>query len=233
MNTKLLLLALAGILALAVGATASARTARSTIDPSRFSTRIDNPWFPLVPGTTYVYAGVDGDMRSRDVVTVTHGTVSVTGIRCRVVRDLLYHDGRLAERTTDWYAQERSGDVWYFGEQTAELDAKGRVTSTEGSWQAGVSGARAGIIMLAHPRVGKAYQQEFFKGHAEDFARVIGLFRGVAGSTSGTMLLTAEWTPLEPGVLDHKLYVRGLGDVVERTVKGGNEYLELQSVRRS
>jgi hypothetical protein len=96
-----------------------------------------------------------------------------------------------------------------------------------------VAGARAGIIMLAHPRVGKAYQQEVYKGHAEDFARVIGFFRGVAGSASGEMLLTAEWTPLEPGVLDHKLYVRGLGDIVERTVKGGNEYLELKSVRRS
>ena len=218
-------------LTLGAGATASAQSSPG-LDPARFTTRIDNPWFPLVPGTTYVYTGVEGGAPARDVVTVERATITIAGVRCRVVRDLLYRRGRLAERTSDWYAQDRSGNVWYFGEATAELDRKGRVTSTEGSWKTGVGGAKPGIQMLARPVVGKAYRQEFYKGQAEDFARVIGVFRRVVGGGAQTVL-TEEWTPLEPGVLDHKLYARGIGNVVERTVKGGDDNLELTSLRRS
>src|SRR5262245_60987601 len=218
------------VLALALGAGASAQSS-PTLDPARFTTRIDNEWFPVVPGTTYVYTGVEGGGPARDVLTVQRTTISIAGVRCRVVRDLLYRRGRLAERTSDWYAQDRSGNVWYFGEATAELDRKGRVTSTEGSWKTGVGAAKPGIVMLARPVVGRAYQQEFYKGQAEDFARVIGVFRRVLGGGPQTVL-TEEWTPLEPGVLDHKLYARGIGNVVERTVKGGDDDLELTSIRR-
>jgi hypothetical protein len=189
-----------------------------------YSARVDNPWFPLEPGTSYVYEGAKDGERGRDVVTVTNRRITIAGAPCRVVDDRLYLDGRLAERTSDWYSQDRKGNVWYFGEATAEFDAKGRVTTTEGSWKTGVRGARPGILMPARPRVGQSFLEEFWKGHAEDHAQVAGLFGGNA-------LLTKEWTPLEPGTLDHKLYVRGVGEVLEETVRGGSERFSLVSVR--
>jgi hypothetical protein len=192
---------------------------------------VDNPYFPLRPGTTLRYRGVEEGRRSLDVLTVTRRVERVAGVRCRVVRDRLYLSGRLAEDTIDWYAQDRAGTVWYFGEATRQLDARGRVKSTEGSWRAGVKGARAGVIMPAHPHLGDAFAQERFPGHAEDRFRVIR--RGVAVTVpygSFRALETREWTPLEPGVVDHKLYARGLGLVAERSAKGPPERLELVSV---
>jgi hypothetical protein len=199
-----------------------------------FSPRVDNPWFPLRPGTTYVYRGVKDGKASRDVVTVTAKTKVVQGAPCAVVEDRLYLGGRLRERTADWYSQDARGSVWYFGEATAELDAKGRVTTTEGSWQAGRDGARAGIFMPAHPRVGQSGRQEYYKGHAEDHFRVLGLHArvGTRYVSSANALLAKEWTPLEPEVLDHKYYVRGIGLVLEQTVKGGDERNELVSVKK-
>ena len=227
MKTKLVLCSALAAAALGgFGASAS-----GSAHPAGFTTRIDNPWFPLRPGTVYVYAGGKDGKPSRDVVTVTHRTITIAGVQCRVVRDLVYVDGRLAERTNDYYAQDRAGNVWYFGEDTAELDRKGHVTSTEGTWRAGVDGATKGVLMPATPVPGKAFREEFLKGHAEDFARPISIFRTVAGPRAGVGLLTEEWSPLEPGVLDQKMYVRGVGNVLERTVRGGNEHQELQSVR--
>jgi hypothetical protein len=227
-NTKILLVALVVLAALG----AFARSSPGSIDSGRFSARVDNEWFPLTPGTTYVYSGSKDGKPARDVVTVGQGTITIAGAPCRIVRDRLYLGGRLAERTTDWYTQDRAGNVWYFGEQTAELDTKGRITSTEGTWQAGADGAKPGIFMPAQPRVGNAYRQEFYKGHAEDHFRIVGIFGSVTPPASKNALLTQEWTPLEPGAIDHKLYVRGIGTVVERSVRGGNEHLELESVRR-
>jgi hypothetical protein len=210
------------------------RTAPPSRPPdSSFTPRVDNPWFPLRPGSRYVYRGVKDGRPSRDVVTVAHRTATIDGVPCAVVEDRLYVSGRLAERTTDWYTQDRLGNVWYFGEDTAELDAGGKVTSTEGSWRAGSDGARPGIFMPAHPRVGQAGQQEYYKGQAEDRYRVIALFRKVVGGSTGGALLTEETTPLEPGVVDHKLYVRGIGTVLEQTEKGGDERNELVTLTRS
>jgi hypothetical protein len=199
-----------------------------------FSPNVTNPWFPLRPGSVYRYRGVEGGQPSRDVVTVLRQTKLIQGARCRVVHDLLYIHGRLRERTSDWYSQDARGRVWYFGEQTAELDANGHVTSTEGSWQAGRDGARAGIFMPARPRVGYSGRQEYYKGHAEDYFQVVSLRASVRVPyvSSSRALLTKEWTPLEPGVLDHKYYVRGIGTVLEQTVKGGDERNALVSVRR-
>ena len=191
-----------------------------------FSARVTNPWFPLPPGTTYTYVGVKDGKPSRDIVTVQRRTTTIAGAPCVVVSDRLYLAGHLEERTLDYYSQSANGDVWYFGEDTAELDAEGHVTTTEGTWRAGVGGAHPGIFMPAHPRVGQTGQQEFYKGHAEDHFRV-------AAFLGPNALRTEEWTPLEPGVLDHKLYVRGVGDVLERTVKGGDELNELVSVTHS
>jgi hypothetical protein len=222
------------LVALLVPAAAGARAhghVQRTIDPSRFSAQIDNPWFPVRPGTVAVYTGVKDGKKAKDFVTVTRQTKTIAGARCRAISDRLYLNGRLAERTTDWYTQDDRGDVWYFGEQTAELDSHGRVTSTEGTWQAGVDGGQPGIFMPARPRVGVAYRQEYYKGHAEDHFRVVSLFRTVTSPSTPNALLTQEWTPLEPGVIDHKLYVRGIGEVLERSVQGANEHLELVSLR--
>jgi hypothetical protein len=203
--------------------------------PSSFTARVDNPWFPLRPGTVYVYRGVKDGASARDVLTVTHAVKTIAGAPCVVVKDRLYLDGKLEERTTDWYTQDRRGNVWYFGESTAALDKRGHVKSTEGTWQAGRDDAKPGIYMPARPTPGRSGRQEFYKGNAEDHFRVLSLHATirVPYTSSSKALLTKEWTPLEPGVLDHKLYVRGVGTVLEQTVKGGDERLELVSVRRS
>jgi hypothetical protein len=107
------------------------------------------------------------------------------------------------------------------------------VTSREGSWQAGVHGARAGIVMPARPRVGQSFRQEYLAGHAEDHFLVLSVAASVhvPYTSSRRALLTKEWTPLEPGVIDHKVYLRGIGMVKEETVKGGDERGELVSYR--
>ncbi|HEU4701350.1 MAG TPA: hypothetical protein VFS37_02630 [Conexibacter sp.] len=199
-----------------------------------FRAHVDNPWYPLRPGTTYVYRGMKDGKPARDVVAVTHRTRVVGGVRCRVVHDRLFLRGRLAERTSDYFAQDAHGTVWYFGEDTAELDRRGDVLSTEGTWHAGVDGARAGVFMPARPRVGERHRQEFLRGHAEDHFQVVSLRARVVApfGTFDRALRTREWTPLEPGVLDAKFYVRGVGQVVERTIRGGREQLALVRIVR-
>jgi hypothetical protein len=226
----------------AAAVTAGLGTQASTAAPSRgglpspasFAGRVDNPWFPLKPGTVNVYNGVSDGKRARDVFTVTHRTKTIEGIRATVIDDRVYLNGRLSERTTDWYAQAKNGDVWYLGEDTATLDHSGKVKSTDGSFQAGVGGAQAGIFMPAHPRVGQTGRQEYYKSQAEDEFKVLDLNARVhtPAASSRHALMTQETTPLEPGVLDHKLYVRGIGTVREETMKGGVERFVLTSVRR-
>jgi hypothetical protein len=222
-------------LAAAWGSTRSTQSASATSsERSGFSPNVTNPWFPLRPGSVYHYRGEKDGKPSRDVMTVTHRTRVIDGARCVAVSDLLYLRGRLGERTTDYYTQDAKGNVWYFGEKTAELDSHGRVTSTAGSWMAGVHGAKPGIFMFAHPRPGLSARQEYLKGQAEDHFKVVSM-RQTAVVPYGTFrsaMLTKEWTPLEPGVIDHKYYVRGIGTVLEQTVKGGNERNELVSFRR-
>src|SRR4051794_28904966 len=158
---------------LAAGASGGGASTGSPPSAGDFVRRVDNPWFPLIPGTTFVYRGVKDGKAARDVVHVTSATKTIQGVRCTSVSDRLFLAGHLAERTTDWYAQDRRGNVWYFGEATAELDPAGHVTSTEGSWQAGKNGARAGVFFTARPRVGQTGIQEYYKGHAEDHYAVV------------------------------------------------------------
>jgi hypothetical protein len=209
-----------------------ARTRASSAPEITFVRSVDNPWFPLKPGTTFVYTGVKDGKRGRDVVRVTSRTRMIRGVRCTAVDDRLYASGHLAERTTDWYAQDSKGNVWYFGEATAELNKAGRVRSREGSWLAGVAGAKQGVFMPAHPKVGQSFRQEYYKGHAEDHFAVLSLSASVVVSytASAHALLTKEWTPLEPDVIDHKLYIRGIGLVKEETIRGGNERWELSDL---
>jgi hypothetical protein len=222
--------------AAALAATVLVSSSGAAPAPGHFtkaSAEVTNPWYPLTAGTTYVYRGSDEGKRSRDVLKVTHRTKVISGVRCRVIDDRVFLNGRLAEKTTDWYAQDSAGYVWYFGEATATLDSKGKVRSREGSFQDGRDGARRGIFMPAYPRVGQSFVQESYPGHAEDRFRIASRKARIKtpAVSSRHGLLTVETTPLEPGVVDHKIYVRGVGTVFERTVKGGSERLVLDSVR--
>jgi hypothetical protein len=201
-------------------------------DPSNFVATIDNPWLPFKPGATLRYEGTKDGKAAKDVTTVTNRTEVVAGVACIVIDDKLWLDGQLEEATLDYYVQDRAGNVWYFGEDTQELNSKGAITSTEGSWRAGADGAVPGIFMEAQPVVGHAFLQEYFKGQAEDHFEALSLSASVtvpAGSYHDA-LLTKEWTPLEPDVLDHKWYVRGIGEVRELAVQGPKEELSLVSV---
>jgi hypothetical protein len=226
---------LAVALAAGCGSADKTTTSSTTAKRSGFSANVTNPWFPLRPGSVYRYRGIKDGEPSREVMTVTHRTKTIEGARCVVVSDLLYIRGKPEERTEDYYTQDAKGNVWYFGEKTAELDEQGNVKNTSGSWMAGENGAKPGIFMFARPRVGDSARQEYLKGEAEDHFQVvaIGVTAAVPFKNFHGAMLTKEWTPLEPGVIDHKYYVRGIGTVLEQTVKGGNERNELVSFRRS
>ncbi len=210
-------------------------SASAPIRPADFTGRVDNPWFPLAPGSVYRFRGTEGRKATRERIVVTHRVKRILGVPNVVLDDRLYRDGHLAEKTTDWYTQDRRGNVWYFGEATATIAASGRVISREGSFEAGKHGARPGIFMPAHPRVGQCFHQERFPGHAEDTFRVASLHAKVRvpGAASGRALATTEKTVLEPGVLDGKVYVRGIGTVREYTIHSPDppERLELVSHR--
>ena len=220
------------------GPTASPAAPKGTIgpdswkDPTNFVAVIDNPWLPFKPGAVLRYTGTKDGKRAKDVTTVTSRTEVVAGVTCVVVDDKLWLNGKLEETTLDYYVQDVAGNVWYFGEDTQELDANGNIVSTEGSWHTGVDGAVPGIFMEAVPVVGHAFQQEYLAGSAEDHFEVLSLTASVTvpAGTYNAALLTKEWTPLEPDVLDHKWYVSGIGEVRELAVKGPKEELSLVSV---
>jgi hypothetical protein len=200
------------------------------LDPADFSTRITNPWWPMRPGSRWVYRETDsGGARQKVVVTVTRRTKrSANGVSARVVSDFATEDGEPVEVTDDYYAQDRDGNVWYLGEDTAEYE-HGKVVSREGSFEAGVDGAEAGVIMPARPRPGLRYRQEYYKNHAEDRARIVSL-REQAGVPFGHfrhVLMTREDNPLEPDVLEFKFYARGVGPVLAIAVSGGSDREEL------
>jgi hypothetical protein len=204
---------------------------RPAIDPANFGSPIDNPFFPLSPGATFVYEGVKDGASQRDEVTVTRRTRVVLGVPCVVVEDTSTHGGTLLEKTEDWYTQDAEGNVWYFGEDTAEYE-NGKVSSTEGSWQAGVDGAQPGIVMPAHPNVTDSFRQEYLPGQAEDTFWIVSLTQAVSVPYGhfGHAMLTLEFTRLEPNVIDEKVYVQGVGLVRETTAAGPKEVAELVSV---
>jgi hypothetical protein len=209
--------------------------AAAFLGPGDFSARIDNPYLPMRPGSRWVYRETDTDGTvQRVVVNVTKRTRRIAnGVRARVVRDTVTERGRLVEDTFDWYAQDRAGNVWYMGEDTTEYE-DGKPVSKSGSWEAGVDGARAGIVMLARPRPGREYRQEYFRGEAEDRARVLSLDDQAevpAGHYAG-VLTTKDWNPLEPDVLEYKLYAKGVGLVLAVHVSGGSGREELVRYRK-
>ncbi len=240
MRTTTSLLAAAAVLAVSAagsgtagGAPAARRPGPPPLPPAgQFVRIIDNPWFPLEPGTVFAYRGEDEGTPARDVLRVTDRTKRIQGIRATVIDDRVFEHGRLVERTHDYYAQDRAGNVWYLGEDTATLKPDGRVESREGSFRAGRDGARGGVFMPAHPAPGDHGWQEYYVGHAQDHYTVLDRHTRVRtpAASSRRAMLIRETTPLEPGVVDHKVYVRGVGTVRERTVKGGDERFELVSV---
>jgi hypothetical protein len=200
--------------------------------PSDFTARIDNKYFPLEPGTTFVYDGETEDATEGDTVRVTSHTKNVMGVECVVVDDRVTENGELTKETYDWYAQDAKGNVWYFGEGSSEYE-NGKVKSTEGSWEAGKKGAEPGIIMPADPKVGETYRQEYYKGEAEDMAKPLKLDGSVSVpyGSSDNMLVTDEWTPLEKNIAERKYYAPAVGNVIEVAVKGPRERLELVDVK--
>jgi hypothetical protein len=204
------------------------------IDPANFVTTIDNRYFPLVPGTGFHYKGVaeNGTTPQTDDMVVTHQTKTILGVTCTVVRDTVSSRGKPIERTFDWYAQDKAGNVWYMGEDSREV-RHGKFRRTSDSWEAGVGGAKPGIIMPANPQRGDEYRQEFYPRYALDQAKVLGRGGPVTvpyGSYKHT-LLTVETAPkLDPGVAERKWYVAGVGDIKEHTVSGNHEEIVLVSV---
>lgn len=233
------LVALSVIALVAVMPTAGAQGGQQTVsaeeassqdtNPENFVSTVDNKFFPLQPGTAFFYKGKKDGVHTSNVTFVTHATKQILGVTTTVVRDRAFEKGVLVEDTIDWYAQDRTGNVWYFGEDTKELDKSGNVISTEGSWEAGKNGARPGIIMEANPKAGDRYHQERAPGVAEDMAQVLSLDKSacVPYGCFNNLLLTKEWTPLEPGVVEHKYYAEGVGFIRSVMVKGGKEHTEL------
>jgi hypothetical protein len=206
----------------------------ATLSPSDFVARVDNPWFPLKPGSKYRYRGQKGHTKSIDAMKVTHRTKRIEGVRTTVVHDVVRIHHRPEEVTNDFYAQDRHGNVWYFGEATRELDRHGNTVSTEGSFLSGKKGARPGVLIPGHPKVGLTARQEFLKGQAEDHFKVLDRNARVSVPfvSSRHALRTKEWTPLEPKVVDNKYYVPGIGSVREVAVKGPTELLRLVSFKK-
>jgi hypothetical protein len=204
------------------------------IDPANFVATIDNPYFPLKPGTGFHYKGVaeNGTTPQRDDMVVTPRTIQILGVTCTVVRDTVTSHGRPIEKTFDWYAQDKDGNVWYMGEDSRELQ-HGHFVKVSDSWKGGVKGAKPGIIMPGNPQKGDQYRQEYYPRYALDQARVLGSGGPVTvpqGSYKQT-LRTVETAPkLDPGVAEQKYYVKGVGDIKEHTVSGNHEQIQLVSI---
>jgi hypothetical protein len=201
------------------------------IDATNFVAAIDNRYLPYKPGTTFHFDGVRGTTPQTDDQVVLHRTKRVLGVTCTVVRDTVSEHGRAIERTDDWYAQDKQGNVWYMGEDSFELQ-NGHFVKAGDSWKSGVNGAKPGIIMPAHPRPGDAYRQEYYPpGKALDKARVlrIGASQTVPYGTFTGLLVTSEYSPLEPQT-EQKYYAPGVGEIAERVTKGHHEEFKLVGV---
>ncbi len=188
---------------------------RVDLDPDDFTARIDNPYWPMVPGTRWIYREHEDGERVRIEVTVLARTRTVRGIEARVVHDVATQNGELVEDTHDWYAQDSGGSIWYLGEHTTAYE-DGEPPSTAGSWEYGVDGAQAGVAVPASPTPGCSYRQEFYAGQAEDRGRVLSVHDDlqIRGTRHRNVLSTSDWTPVEPYVLEHKFYARGVGPVL-------------------
>jgi hypothetical protein len=229
MRVKALIITVAAVAVGGLFAIPGAPPASAGINPADFASPVANPYFPLQQGTVFVYRGSEGRQRLVEHLKVTHRHKRIEGVRTVVIRDILHSNGHLAEATTDWYADDNTGNTWYFGERTATYDRHGHVKSREGSWLAGRNGGQAGMIMPHNPKPTDAYRQEFLKKHAEDQAWIVGNHETakVPYGRLRDVVRSYEWTRLEPNVVSLKLYAPHLGIVMEKDVAGGSEFMQL------
>jgi hypothetical protein len=201
----------------------------ANLDAGDFVHGIDHPYWPMAPENRWVYR----ENGQRVEVTVTEQTKEILGIQATVVRDVVTEDGELVEDTYDWYAQDKDGNLWYLGEATKEFE-NGKVKSTDGSWEAGVDGAEAGILLPGEPEVGMHYRQEHYEGEAQDAGEILSLdeWVQVPAGRFDHVLMTKDYTPLEPDVLEHKFYAKGFGPVLVVAISGGSGREELLSFRQ-
>lgn len=201
---------------------------KPVIEPNNFISVITNKYLNLTPGKIFLYEGKTEDGTERIEVHVTNETREVMGVKTIIIWDRVWLNAELIEDTKDWFAQDKEGNVWYFGEDSKEL-IDGKIVSTEGSWEAGIGGAQPGIVMKANPQVGDTYRQEYAKGEAEDMAEVLALGETVTVryGTFTNCLKTKEWNPLEPGDEEHKYYCTEIGEVVLEVGLKDGERVEL------
>jgi len=222
----------AGMLAPWAAVGASARSGyEPVLNPADFVRAITNPYLPFTVGRTLTYRGIKDGVTQVDVVHVTSGTRVLEGVTAVAVSDVATHNGKLLEKTTDWYAQDKQGDVWYLGEKTAHY-SHGHVDRS-GSWLAGVNDGEPGIVMKANPQIPDAYRQELLAGQAQDTAWIVnvrGTFKLPFG-VAHNVVTSYEFTVLEPKVLDKKIYAPGLGIVLEEAALGPKETARLMSVQ--
>lgn len=217
------------IVAFTVAAAFAAEPYKPLIDPANFQSKIDNPYFPLVPGTVWTYSEKAGGETKENRVEVTHDTKTILGVKCVVVHDVVLQNGKVEEDTYDWYAQDKEGAVWYFGESTKEFKAGGGV-ETKGSWEAGKNG-QPGIMMPGNPKPGKPYRQEYSPNNAEDMGQIVATNETVTvpAGTFSDCVKTKDWSLLESGN-ENKWYAKGVGVVQAKTTKG--ELEALLSIKR-
>jgi len=237
------LVALAAVFAALVGPAEASSTASAdpcaaplpqgseplTLDPANFVGTIDNAYWPMTPGSRWIYQETDRRGHVKRVrVQVTDRTKSIVGVTATVVHDTLSNNGSVLEDTWDWYAQDVCGNIWYLGEDTKEFKS-GQVVSTEGSWETGVDGAQAGVALPATPAVGQTYRQEYYAGQAEDSGSILSVTEQdrVPYGHFSNVVLTHDSTTLEPRVLEYKFYAQGVGPVEEIGISGGADRTEL------
>ena len=231
------------VVSIAIGLISSCQTLKTaTVDPKQynpqiipenFTINIDNPYYSLSPGTTFVYKSKTDDGIEINKVVVTDKTRKVMGVTCRVVWDRVWLNDKLNEETYDWYAQDKIGNVWYFGENSKKYK-EGNVATAKGSWKAGVNGAMPGIVMKAKPQRDNTYYQEYYKGEAEDMAEIISLNKKVTvpyGSFT-KCIKTRDFTPLNPDAVEYKYYSSVTGSVVLETEAKSKTRAELIDIIR-
>jgi major membrane immunogen (membrane-anchored lipoprotein) len=199
------------------------------LNPDDFVQQIDNPYWPMAPGSKWVFTQTDVEgQKERVEISVTNRKKTIQGIEATVVRDVVTQDGELVEVTSDWFAQDKDGNLWYMGEDTAEYES-GKPATKAGSWEAGRDGAQAGVFLPGKPEVGMAYRQEYRAGEAEDQTKVLSLDEQVEVPQGfyKDVLMTKDYTPLQPEILEHKFYAKGVGPVLIVGVSGGSFREEL------
>jgi major membrane immunogen (membrane-anchored lipoprotein) len=235
MRRAILILALISLLLVACGGDGDSADSLpqgaepAELNPDDFVQQIDNPYWPMAPGSKWVLTQTDLEgNKERIEITVTNRKKTIQGIEATVVRDVVSQDGELVEVTSDWFAQDKDGNLWYMGEDTTEYE-NGKPTTKAGSWEAGRDGAQAGVFLPGKPEVGMTYRQEYRAGEAEDQTKVLSLDEQVEVPQGfyRDVLMTKDYTPLQPEILEHKFYAKGVGPVLIVGVSGGSFREEL------